>query len=58
MRGYLLREIHAPQQVREAGLGPQWIDPQVDSEEVGQVGRFLLIGSFQKLEGLVLLTQS
>jgi hypothetical protein len=58
MRGYLLWEVHATQQVREAGVGAQGIDPQVGSEEVGQVGRFLLIGSFQKLESLVLLTQS
>jgi hypothetical protein len=58
MRSYLLWEVHASQQVREAGVGAQGIDPQVSSEEVSQVGRFFLIGSLQKLESLVLLIQS
>lgn len=47
------REIHASQQVLEAGGRAQIVNPEVGSQEVRQVGGFFLVGPWLLGRGLL-----
>src|SRR6202007_1768883 len=46
------------QKVLVARVEAESVAPQVRFEEIGDVGRSFLVGSFEKLEGFVVLTQA
>jgi len=46
------------QKILEARIRAESVDPQVCFDEIGDVGRSFLVGSFEKLEGFVVLTQT
>ena len=53
----LLREVHAPQQVLEAGVGAQGVECRVNPKPDQICGAFL-VGFFQPFKGTILITQS
>ena len=52
------REIHAAQEVLEAGIGAQVVETHVRSEIPEDVRRFFLISLFQKSEGAVVIVKA
>jgi hypothetical protein len=52
----LFGEIHPHQQVLEARVGAQIVDPQVGPQKVRKVGGSLLIRFFQEFEGFAFIS--
>src|SRR5690348_11555712 len=55
---FLLRKVHAAEQIPKSGIVAKTVQPKVGFDEIGQVRGFLLVRSLQEFKCLILVAKT